>query len=101
MMAASLELVAIRIKNKGAVVIGVIMRPQSRLAVIGSAGGNRLGMERIDIGALQGGKSEMRAALAIGLDVQFFRQADPQRGAGIFLAIAMRDDALPGNVDVA
>src|SRR5437868_12212148 len=100
-MTTGFDLVAVRIKNERAVIIGVIMRPEPRLAVIGAAGGHGRSMESIDIGTPLRGKSEMHAALAIDLGTQRVRHADPERCAFILLAIAMGDQALTGNVDVA
>src|SRR5690242_14524496 len=98
MMAASFDLVAVRIVRECAVVVRVVVRPEARRAIVLGARLDRGLVERIDRLAALGDKGDVRAALLVRLLVQLCRLADPEARLVRF-AVAVRDDALAGNVD--
>ena len=73
-MANSLDIVAVGIEHEGAVIIGVIFRPEPWRAVIGGAGKQRGRMEGIDRFPAGRGESDVHwPAWLIGL-------AQPEKG---------------------
>src|SRR5260221_13010840 len=60
-VADGLDVVAIRVEHEGAVIVGVVMRPRSRWAVVASARGQRRAIERVDDRARIGTKCNVHA----------------------------------------
>ena len=60
-MADGLDVVTIGIKDKGAIVILMIMRPQARFAIVTASCGDGCGIEFIDDFPAFRGKSNMRS----------------------------------------
>src|SRR4029078_11306051 len=56
------------IEHEGAVIIGVVMRAQTRLAIVLAAGGDGRAIERIDLGAGLGGEGDMDALIIGGAE---------------------------------
>src|SRR5262245_36096618 len=98
MMAASFDLVAVRLVRKCAVVVRVTVRPETRRAIVLGACLDRGLVERVDRLAALRDECDMGTTLLVRFLVQLLRGADPE--ARLFaLAIAVRDHALSGNVD--
>ena len=62
-MTNGFDIVSIGIRNEGAVIITMIMRPQSRLPIILSAGSYCRGVERIHETSILAGEGNMSAGL--------------------------------------
>src|SRR5439155_17214950 len=71
-MADSLDVVAIGIEDEGGVIVGMIMRPEPRLAIVAPACRNRSHVEFIHDLAAIGGKGDVH--MSFGL----FAGADPE-----------------------
>src|SRR5687768_6808395 len=98
MMAASFDLVAVRVIRKCTVVIRMVVGPWARRAVVLGAGLDRRLVERVDRLAALRDECDMGAAFPVGLLVQLFRLADPEARLVRF-AVAVGHDALAGDVD--
>src|SRR5688500_10630526 len=98
MMAASFDLVAVRVIRKCAVIVRVVVGPWAGRAIVLGAGLDRGLVERVDRLAALRDECDMGAAFLVGLLVQFFRLADPEARL-VGFAIAVSHDALTGNVD--
>jgi hypothetical protein len=60
-MAYRIEIDAVQVDDEGAVVVGMVLRPQARAPVVGGARRQRGGMEGLDLGAGLGGEGEVDA----------------------------------------
>src|SRR4030095_11680285 len=98
MMAASFDLVAVRVIRKCTIVIRVVVRPWARRAVVLGAGLDRSLVERIDRLAALRDECDMGAAFLVRFLVQLPRLAGPEARLLRF-AISVGHDALAGNVD--
>src|SRR5688572_5833532 len=98
MMAASFDLVAVRVIRKCAVIVRVVVGPRAGCAIILGAGLDRRLVERVDRLAALRDECDMGAAFLVGFLVQLFRLADPEARL-IRFAIAVGHDALAGDVD--
>src|SRR5690606_7229762 len=56
LMTDGFDIVAVRIENKGTVVVRVVVGPQARCAIVLAARGHRRLVEGIDLGTLVGGE---------------------------------------------
>ena len=92
-MAHRLDIVAVGIEHEGAVIVRVIVRPQSRRAVILAAGRERGAMEGVDRGAALGGDRDMQDALepafAADPEVRLALLAETRRPTAAFCLIAV------------
>ena len=61
-VADPLDVVAIGIEHEGAVIVRVILRPQSRCAIVLAAGRERGAVEGVDRGAILGGDRNVKNA---------------------------------------
>src|ERR1700681_3826087 len=79
------EVVAIRIEREGAVVVGVIVGPQTRCAVIASAGRERGPIKRIHLRAARGPEGHVdwrpMGLTAADPEIRLWRQAKARCGA--------------------
>jgi len=96
------ELVAVRVANIGAIIIGMIMRPQTRLALVAAARGQGGRMKTVDREAIIGRKSDHRSITGSGgLAIEWPADTDKLRpGLIVKAAIArslcdMRDPRSP------
>jgi hypothetical protein len=61
-VAHGFDVVAVGVEHEGAVVMRVVVRPQPGRTVVGTAGGQRCGMEGIDRGAVGRRPAQVAAA---------------------------------------
>src|SRR5215510_3703396 len=76
-VADRLDVVAVGIEHESAVVVGVIVRPQPRRAVVLATGGERRAMEGVDRGAVLGGDGDVEDASQTSF------AADPEIGLAV------------------
>ena len=60
-VADRLDVVAVGIEHEGAVVVGVVVGPEARCAVVAAADGERGGMKPVDDGPVVGGERDVDA----------------------------------------
>src|SRR5262245_49568976 len=77
------------VEDEGAVVVGVVFRPEAGLAVVLAAGLERGLVEGIDRPAVLGDEGDMAAGAGLRLAALGERQADPEFGLALDRTIAV------------
>src|SRR5215813_4651851 len=95
-VADRLDIMAVRIEHKGAVVIRMILRPHAGRAIVLGAGGNRSAIEFVDCSSVLSGDSDMHgvveAALATDPEVRFAIDAEARRRTIAFVLPHLHDE---------